>query len=69
MPRLNGRAFGEFVRKEYPNLPLIFMSGEDLYGELHQPELGIYFVSKPFDPQELVKTILKVVMKAARYSA
>jgi CheY-like chemotaxis protein len=69
MPRLNGRALGEIVRKEYPNLPLIFLSGENLYSELHQPEWGIYFVSKPFAPAELVKTILKVLTKAAQKSA
>ena len=69
MPRLNGRAFGELVRKEYPHLPLIFLSGENLYGELHQPQCGIYFVSKPFAPPELVETILGVLAKAARKTA
>ena len=69
MPRMNGRAFGEHVRIEYPNLPLIFMSGENLYGELHQPQWRTYFVSKPFVPEELVNTILEVLPKAVQKSA
>ena len=59
MPGLGGRGFAELLRKQWPDLPIIFMTGydpESAGGFLNADELVI---SKPFDLEELEAFLVK----------
>jgi CheY-like chemotaxis protein len=59
MPQMNGRAFAEWVRKVSPETKVVFVSG--YLDESIQPHdgtgPGMFFLSKPFDPEQLATAI------------
>jgi len=66
MPVMGGRALGEELAKERPDLPLIWMSGyprdtafADGSGELDHP-----FLQKPIDVDLLIRTVGQAVLRA-----
>ena len=59
MPGLSGREFAEMLREQWPDLPIIFMTGYDpdsAGGFLNADELVI---TKPFDLEELEAFLVK----------
>ena len=43
MPRMMGTDLVQAVRSDYPNIPVVYISGERLERELHNPPLRIVF--------------------------
>jgi CheY-like chemotaxis protein len=59
MPGLSGREFADQLRKQWPSLPIIFMTGYDPEGAggfLNPKEL---VMSKPFDLEDLETFLIK----------
>ena len=64
MPRSTGTELAKVVKTEFPNLPVVFISGEHLKDQLHDPERRAVFVQKPFLPEvflEAVKGLLPAI--------
>ncbi len=63
MPGMDGRALGERLRKAYPGLPVLYMSGhtgDDLARrDLLEPAMPL--LQKPFHPDELVARVQELV--------
>ncbi|MGQ0558233.1 MAG: response regulator [Sphingosinicella sp.] len=58
MPTMDGPTTAAEVRKRYPNLPILFISGyaeEQLRKSIDMP--GVAFLAKPFSVQELAETV------------
>ena len=65
MPDGNGYAFLEFLKVEFPNVPVILMSGVDDI-DVAQESLdrgAITFIFKPFDRSELGQAVEKALSK------
>lgn len=59
MPKMSGRYFADWLRKISPNTKVVFVSGY-LSDSLHpgdRIENGMFFLPKPFDPEQLATTI------------
>jgi len=59
MPQMSGRFFADWLRKESPETKVVFVSGY-LSESLHpgdRVENGMFFLPKPFDPEQLAKTV------------
>jgi PAS domain S-box-containing protein len=59
MPQMSGRFFADWLRKASPETKVVFVSGY-LEESLHpgdRLENGMFFLPKPFDPEQLAKTI------------
>ena len=68
MPRMGGRELDEVLRRERPELPLLFMSG---YPGQEVADRGLLaasasFIQKPFSPQELVQRVRSQLDRSAR---
>ena len=59
MPGMSGRELAEKIRKERPDVKVIFMSGytEDIIAHHGVLEKGINYISKPITPVTLTKKI------------
>jgi two-component system cell cycle sensor histidine kinase/response regulator CckA len=59
MPEMNGREITEAVRRRYPSLPVLFMSGEASGGAAgHAPSVaGTMFLQKPFSPDAVAAQV------------
>ncbi len=67
MPRMGGKALDEALRRQRPELPLLFMSG---YAGQEVAERGLLnpdasFIQKPFSPQELVQRVRSLLDRRA----
>jgi len=63
MPQMSGRAFAGWLRKVSPDTKVVFVSGY-LEESLHpgdRLENGMFFLPKPFDPEQLAKTVRQVL--------
>jgi PAS domain S-box-containing protein len=63
MPQMSGRAFADWLRKVSPETKVVFVSGY-LEESLHpgdRLENGMFFLPKPFDPEQLAKTVRQVL--------
>src|SRR5947207_54222 len=63
MPQMSGRCFADWLRKVSPHTKVIFVSGY-LADSLHpgdKIENGMFFLPKPFDPEQLARTIRHVL--------
>jgi signal transduction histidine kinase/CheY-like chemotaxis protein len=63
MPRVNGRQLGDAVKAMYPDIPLLYMSGdigENMVLRQLVPE-GAPFLPKPFTPEQLLRSISSVL--------
>jgi len=63
MPEMNGRELSEELKKQYPNLKTVFMSGytANVIAQRGVLEDGIHFIQKPFSKNELAKTIRRTL--------
>jgi CheY-like chemotaxis protein len=68
MPGVGGRELAERIQKQYPGLPILFMSGFPDYEVVRRGLLaqGQHFLQKPFGPDDLVHQV--GAMLAARPS-
>jgi two-component system, cell cycle sensor histidine kinase and response regulator CckA len=63
MPRMSGRYFADWLRKASPDTKVVFVSGY-LEESLHpgdRIENGMFFLPKPFDPQQLASTVRQAI--------
>jgi PAS domain S-box-containing protein len=66
MPDMSGRSFAEWVRKASPYTKVVFVSGY-LAESLHpgdRIDRGMFFLPKPFDPEQLATTIRQALNSA-----
>lgn len=56
MPQMSGRHFADWFRKASPHAKVVFVSGY-LDESLQQIGDGMFFLPKPFDPEQLAQTI------------
>ena len=63
MPYMNGRKLAETVKKEKPNIKIIFMSGytENVITQNGVLEKGIHYISQPITPIALIQKIKSVL--------
>ena len=66
LPRMNGDELAQVVHREFPALPILFISG------MHQTEIAVlgvvaktFFLQKPFLPGELVARSQEILAAAA----
>jgi CheY-like chemotaxis protein len=59
MPQMNGRELADLLRKQRPELRVVYMSGYAEDAIVHQGALepGVVLVEKPFNPEVLVRTV------------
>jgi two-component system cell cycle sensor histidine kinase/response regulator CckA len=63
MPQMSGRSFADWLRKVSPHTKVLFVSGY-LSDSLQPGEKvgdGMFFLPKPFDPEQLAHTIRRVL--------
>jgi CheY-like chemotaxis protein len=63
MPQMSGRVFADWLRQVSPDTKVVFVSGY-LEESLHpgdRLENGMFFLPKPFDPEQLAKTVRRVL--------
>jgi CheY-like chemotaxis protein len=58
MPGLGGTGLIERLRSERPDLPVVVLSA----GIRASPPVGVPFVAKPFDAEELLKTVSRLLV-------
>jgi CheY-like chemotaxis protein len=63
MPRMLGTELVEAATRDFPGLPVVYISGEHLKTQLHRPELGIVFLQKPFLPQAMFDAVCGVTQR------
>ena len=63
MPEMNGPAMASKLRKTYPGLKVLFMSGfsEETVISQGVPSTMEYFLHKPFTPQQICKKVAEVL--------
>lgn len=62
MPGMQGDALVSRIRTSWPDLPVLFVSGEPDYASLPSESGGrSRFLLKPFGPEELVETVRTLV--------
>jgi two-component system cell cycle sensor histidine kinase/response regulator CckA len=62
MPGMNGDALVERVRQSWPDLPVLFVSGEPRNARLVAETSGrVQFLAKPFLPAELLESVQQVL--------
>ncbi|MFN2542857.1 MAG: ATP-binding protein [Chthoniobacterales bacterium] len=63
MPQMSGRSFADWLRKVSPHTKVLFVSG--YLSESPQPGEkvgdGMFFLPKPFDPEQLAQTVRRVL--------
>lgn len=59
MPRMNGRDLGNHLRKEFPGLAIVFVSGyaDDIITRHGILEDDVHFLGKPFSPLSLAERV------------
>jgi CheY-like chemotaxis protein len=61
MPKKNGQEVLDEIRKQQPNLPVIFMSGYTANVMSDSALADIPFISKPFSPADLLCLVAEVM--------
>ena len=56
MPQMSGRHFADWLRKVSPHTKVVFVSGY-LDESLQRIDSGMFFLPKPFDPEQLAQSI------------
>src|ERR1700730_6426562 len=56
MPQMSGRHFADWLRKVSPHTKVVFVSGY-LDESLQRIDHGMFFLPKPFDPEQLAQSI------------
>jgi len=60
MPQMSGRFCADWLRKASPRTKVVFVSGyleEIMLQPRDKIDSGMFFLSKPFDPEQLAQTI------------
>ena len=59
MPQMSGRFFADWLRKVSPQTKVVFVSGylEEMMQSGDKIDNGMFFLPKPFDPEQLAQTI------------
>jgi two-component system, cell cycle sensor histidine kinase and response regulator CckA len=57
MPQMSGRHFAEWLRKTSPRTKIVLVSGYLDESEEVNAEPGMFFLPKPFDPEQLAQSI------------
>jgi two-component system cell cycle sensor histidine kinase/response regulator CckA len=59
MPQMSGRHFATWLRKTSPLTKVVFVSGylDESVAAAQESESGMFFLPKPFDPEQLAQTI------------
>ena len=70
MPMMNGRHLAMELRKQRPNLPVLFMSGysESVLINLSDALPGEELLDKPFVPDDLIKKVREMLDRGAQAS-
>jgi nitrogen-specific signal transduction histidine kinase/CheY-like chemotaxis protein len=63
MPQMSGRFFADWLRNVSPDTKVVFVSGylEDSLHPGDRLENGMFFLPKPFDPEQLATTVRRVL--------
>ena len=61
MPEMGGRELRAALRRRYPRIPVVFMSGYDEDRALAEGEDGVQFLPKPFTPAALVDVVARAL--------
>ena len=61
MPRMTGIDLVTCVKIDFPDIPILYMSGEPLQESLHNPRSRVLFLQKPFGPQAFLDAVRTVV--------
>ncbi len=63
MPQMSGRFFADWLRNVSPETKVVFVSGylEDSLHPGDRLENGMFFLPKPFDPEQLATTVRQVL--------
>lgn len=69
MPRMMGTDLGRLVRTDYPTTPVVYISGDRLERDLHDPARQMVFVAKPFRAQILLDAVWSLLPAPASASA
>ncbi|MEY2544967.1 MAG: hypothetical protein QOG48_84 [Verrucomicrobiota bacterium] len=57
MPNMSGRHFAEWLRKTSPRIKIVLVSGYLDESDEANAEPGMFFLPKPFDPEQLAQSI------------
>jgi two-component system cell cycle sensor histidine kinase/response regulator CckA len=57
MPHMSGRDFADWVRQTCPETKIVFVSGYLDESVKNPAETGTFFLSKPFDPEQLATAV------------
>ena len=68
MPKHDGMYLMEKIKKQWPNIPIVVMSGYCTTETIREAfKMGAAnFIAKPFEPDELIKTVRKTMKKEER---
>jgi len=66
MPKRNGRELADALRRVYPGLKVLYMSGYTAENSVHRGllEAGVPFLQKPFPPHALLRMAREVLKKS-----
>ena len=69
MPKHDGMYLMEKIKEQWPNIPIIVMSGYYTTETIKEAfKMGAAnFIAKPFEPDELVKTVRQMIKKEERH--
>ena len=69
MPKHDGMYLMEKIKEQWPNIPIIVMSGYYTKETIKEAfKMGAAnFIAKPFEPDELVKIVRQMIKKEERY--
>jgi len=69
MPKHDGMYLMEKIKEQWPNIPIIVMSGYYTTETIREAfKMGAAnFIVKPFEPDELVKTVRQMIEKEKRH--
>ena len=68
MPRMTGIELVNAAKIAFPGIPVVYISGEHLKQELHNPQHRVAFLQKPFLPQAVLDAVREVIPKATTVS-
>jgi DNA-binding NtrC family response regulator len=69
MPGHDGMYLMQEIKKEWPDIPILVMSGYYTTNTIKEATKrgAETFIAKPFEPEELVETVRKVIAKEERH--
>jgi DNA-binding NtrC family response regulator len=69
MPKKDGMYLMRKIKEQWPDIPIIVMSGYYTTETIQEAiRMGaVTFIAKPFEPDELVKTVRQVIEKEERH--